>query len=56
MTSDHASLETLKAMISELELLIETAPPLPENRTSRCLELVRAAKALTGDLLVTTRA
>ena len=26
------------------------------NRTARCLELIRAAKALTGDLLATTRA
>ena len=35
MTSDHTSLEALNAMISELELLIETASPLPENRTAR---------------------
>ena len=56
MTSDHASLEALKAMISELELLIETAPPLPENRSARCLELILAAKALTDDLLSSTRA
>ncbi len=42
-------------MIDELELLIDAAPPLPENRSTRCLELIRAAKALTDDLLATAR-
>ncbi len=56
MTSDHASLEVLKSMIAELERMIETAAPLPENRSARCLELIRAAKALTDDLLSTNRA
>jgi hypothetical protein len=51
MTADRASLNALKNMISEVELLISTTEPMPENRTARSLELLRAAKALTDDLL-----
>jgi hypothetical protein len=51
MPSDRASLHTLKNLLSETDLLISTADPLPENRTPRTLELLRAALALTDDLL-----
>jgi hypothetical protein len=50
MAIDRASVEALKNMIAEVELLISTTTPLPENRTARCLELLRAALALTDDL------
>jgi hypothetical protein len=51
MPSDRASLETLNHIIDQVELLISTTLPLPENRTERCLELLGAARALTDDLL-----
>jgi hypothetical protein len=50
MPSDRASLDALKNMLSELELLLSTTTPLPENRTARCLELLRAGTALLDDL------
>ena len=37
-------------MIAEVDLILETAPPLPENRTTRSRELLRAAMALVDDL------
>ena len=48
--ADRDSVQALTRMIAEVETLISTTTPLPENRTPRCLELLRAAKALTGDL------
>ena len=51
---DRASLQTLKHLIEETDLLISTTDPLPENRTPRCRELLRAAVALTDDLMHTT--
>jgi hypothetical protein len=50
MATDRASLEALANMIAQVEVLISTTAPLPENRTARCLELLRAAKALADDL------
>jgi hypothetical protein len=52
MPVDQSSLEALRNIISQLDLLISTTTPLPENRTARCLELLRAATALTNDLLI----
>jgi hypothetical protein len=46
----HESVEALKNMISEVETLIATTAPLPENRSARCLELLRAALALADDI------
>ena len=43
--------QALKNMLEQVELLISTSEPLPENRTPRCKELLRAALALTDDLL-----
>jgi uracil phosphoribosyltransferase len=51
MPSDRASLQALKNLLTETDLLISTTAPLPENRTPRCLELLRASLALTDDLL-----
>ena len=41
------SLEALQNILEQVELLISTTTPLPENRTARCRELLRAASALT---------
>ena len=54
--ADRDSIDALKRMISEVETLISTTTPLPENRTARCLELLRAAAALADDLARTGRA
>jgi hypothetical protein len=51
MPSDRAKVEALKNLLSEVDLLISTATPLPENRTPRCRELLCAAVALANDLL-----
>ena len=48
-------LAALKNIISEADLILETLPPLPENRTARCRELLASALALTGDLLKQAR-
>jgi hypothetical protein len=37
-------------MIAEVDLILETLPALPENRTARCRELLKSALALTNDL------
>lgn len=50
MPSDRASIIALKNLIYEVDLILETAP-LPENRTARSRELLRAALKLTDDLL-----
>jgi hypothetical protein len=50
MPTDRSSLQALKNLISETDLLISTTQPLPENRTPRCRELLRAALALVDDL------
>jgi hypothetical protein len=51
MPTDRASLQALKNILSETDLLISTTDPMPENRTPRCRELLRAAIALADDLL-----
>lgn len=48
MKADRASLKALRNMIDEVENLISTTTPLPENRTVRSVELLRAARALAG--------
>lgn len=49
MPIDRASVEALTNMISEVETLLSTTAPLPENRTARCLELLKAARLLAED-------
>jgi hypothetical protein len=54
MPSDRSSLQALKRLISEVDLILETTP-LAENRTARSRELLRAALTLTDDLLATLK-
>ena len=51
MASDRRSLKALRDLISDADLILETTPPLPENRTAACRENLRAALALADDLL-----
>lgn len=51
MPSDRASLLALKNLISDTDLILETNPDLPQNRTACCRENLRAALALADDLL-----
>lgn len=51
MPLDRSSLHALKNIISEVDLILETAPDLPQNRTGRSRELLRTALALTDDLI-----
>jgi hypothetical protein len=51
--SSRKELEALKNIISETDLILSTTN-LPENRTSRCRELLSAALALTDDLIKQT--
>src|ERR1700680_4233005 len=51
MPLDRSSLDALKNIISEVDLILETTPDLPQNRTGRSRELLRAALAITGDLI-----
>lgn len=51
MASTKGELATLKRLISEADLILETTPELPENRTARCRELLGTAIALADDLL-----
>jgi hypothetical protein len=51
MPSDRASLLALKNLISDTDLILETTPDLPQNRTACCRENLRTALALADDLL-----
>lgn len=51
MASDRSSLRALRNLIAEADLILETTPPLPQNRTAACRENLRAALALADDLL-----
>jgi hypothetical protein len=48
--SNQGSIEALKNMLSEVDLILSTTDPLPENRTARCRELLSTALALADDL------
>jgi len=50
MASNRAELNTLKRLLSETDLILSTTE-LPEKRTARCRELIRAALAITDGLL-----
>ena len=47
-------LTALKNLLDQADHILATTPPLPENRTSPCRELLQAALAITGDLLKQT--
>jgi hypothetical protein len=51
MPSDRSSLVALRNLIAEIDLILETTPDLPQNRTACCRENLRAALALTEDLI-----
>ena len=55
MAADRSSLEALRNLILEADLILETTPPLPENRTSACRESLKAAVAIADDLLKHSR-
>jgi hypothetical protein len=48
--ANRTELATLKTLLSETDLILSTTE-LPENRTGRCRELLKAALALTDDLI-----
>ena len=56
MASDRSSLQALRNLISDTDLILETTPALPQNRTAVCRENLRAALALADDLLKHSRA
>jgi uncharacterized protein (DUF2252 family) len=48
--SNGDSIEALKNMLSEVDLILSTTEALPRNRTPRCRELLGAALALPDHL------
>jgi hypothetical protein len=50
MASNRTELQSLKRLIAEADLILSTTA-LPENRTAKCREFLRAALALTDDLI-----
>ena len=55
MAADRSSLQALRNLIAEADLILETTPPLPQNRTNAARENLRAALALADDLLKHSR-
>jgi general stress protein YciG len=55
MPLDRDSLDALKNIISEVDLILATTPDLPQNRTGRSRELLRTALAITDDLISENR-
>jgi hypothetical protein len=51
MLIDPVPIKAIQNMLAEIESLLSTTTPLPENRTARCLELLETAKAVTSDIL-----
>lgn len=51
MGRNRTELGTLRRLLKEIALVLETTPELPENRTARCRELVGSALILTDSLL-----
>lgn len=51
MPIDRSSLLTLRDLIEDTNLTLETIPTLPQNRTAHCRENLRAALALADDLI-----
>jgi hypothetical protein len=55
MPIGRTELNALKNLISEADLILETSPPLPQNRTGAARENLKAALALVDDLIGQTR-
>ena len=51
MASDRKLLQALRNLIAEADLILETTPTLPQNRTAAAREALRAALVLTEDLI-----
>ena len=51
MASNRQELTALKNLITDADRILETTPPLPENRTAACREILKTALALTDDLI-----
>jgi hypothetical protein len=54
MASNRTQLVTLQKLLAQTDLILSTTE-LPENRTARCRELLRAASAITDDLVRQTK-
>jgi hypothetical protein len=55
MPSSRTELRALRNLIAEADLILETSPLLPENRTDAARENLKAAIALADDLIGQTR-
>jgi len=55
MATNRGDLRTLKRLMSDTDLISSTTVALPENRTARCRELLKAAMAMTDDLIAHAR-
>jgi len=42
MAIDRASLESLRDLVADASLMLETSPDLPQNRTANCRESLAA--------------
>jgi len=51
MFVDPVAIRALQNMLGEIQALISTATPLPDNRTAQCIDLLEAARALTDDMI-----
>lgn len=51
MPSNRTELNALKNLISEADLILETSPALPQNRTGAARENLRSAIAIINDLI-----
>lgn len=48
---DRDALQALRNLIEQADLILETAPALPENRTAAARENLRAALAIVDDVI-----
>ena len=51
MPSNRIELRKLRKLIADADLILETTPDLSRNRISVCRDVLRAALALTDDLI-----
>jgi hypothetical protein len=56
MGTNIQELGALKNMLEQTDLILATAPALPENRTGACREILSTALALCDDLLKESKA
>lgn len=51
MPNNRTELKTVKSLIEDADLILETTPDLPQNRTATTRERLKAALAIVDDLL-----